>query len=114
MENEKVQFNIQEQAVITRAVELAEASSRQAIKEQTKNFQWWIAAIVIICVLGFLQMLTAYFQFTSSTYREYRGRVDTQDALLETNKLLLEKVEAQQKQIIDLFGRLPKPETNKK
>ena len=113
MGKEKIQFNIKEQSIITEAVRLAEENTKKIAKDQSKNFQWWIAAIVLVCVLGFLQLLFAYLQFSSSTYKEYVGRTQTQNVLLDTNKVLLEKVNIQQKQIIDLLEKFSLAESNK-
>lgn len=110
MPKEKPQFNITEQAVITEAVRLAGENTDSVAHNHSKNFQWWIAAIVLVCVLGFFQLLFAYFQFSSATYKEYTGRIETQNILLETNKRLLEKNSTQQKEIIDLLDRLSKSE----
>lgn len=108
MIKEKPQFDIKEQAVITEAVRLSEENTDKVAHNHSRNFQWWIAAVVLVCVLGFLQLLFAYFQFSSATYKEYVGRTETQNILLETNKKLLEKNNLQQKEIINLLDKLSK------
>ena len=89
---QKIQFKERDLAVISEAVKLSGQDSEKKIKETSKNFQWWIAAVVLVCVLGFLQLLVAYFQFSSATYKEYSQRNESIEANQNINTVLLQQI----------------------
>lgn len=98
---QKIQFKERDLAVISEAVKLSSQETDGKIKATSKNFQWWIAAVVIVCVLGFLQLLVAYFQFSSSTYKEYSQRTEAVDTAQKINQELLDQNQKNQQLILD-------------
>lgn len=90
---QKIQFKEKDLAVISEAVKLSAQETDEKIRATSKNFQWWIAAIVLVCVLGFLQLLVAYFQFSSATYKEYSQKSEAIDTVQKTNDALLKQIQ---------------------
>lgn len=118
---QKIQFKERDLAVISEAVKLSAQDTDGKIKATAKNFQWWIAAVVLVCVLGFLQLLVAYFQFSSATYKEYSHRNESVETaqkvnqeLLDQNKKNQELILELQKQIVTLLEKVSVSESNKK
>jgi membrane-anchored glycerophosphoryl diester phosphodiesterase (GDPDase) len=103
---QKIQFKQRDLAVISEAVKLSAQDSENKIKATAKNFQWWIAAVVLVCVLGFLQLLVAYFQFTSATYKEYSQKTESIESTQKINQELLNQNIKNQEIIIELEKQL--------
>ncbi len=99
---QKIQFKEKDLAVISESVKLSAQDTDNKIKAASKNFQWWIAAVVLVCVLGFLQLLAAYFQFSSATYKEYSQRNESIDTTQKVNQELLKQNKENQEIIIEL------------
>jgi hypothetical protein len=99
---QKIQFEEKELAVISEAVKLSAQDADDKVKATAKNFQWWIAAVVLVCVLGFLQLLVAYYQFSSATYREYSQRNESIETTQMVNQELLKQNKENQEIIIEL------------
>ena len=98
---QKIQFKERDLAVISEAVKLSAQDTDGKIKATAKNFQWWIAAVVLVCVLGFLQLLVAYFQFSSATYKEYSHRNESVETTQKVNQELLEQNDKNQQLILE-------------
>jgi membrane-anchored glycerophosphoryl diester phosphodiesterase (GDPDase) len=103
---QKIQFEEKELAVISEAVKISAQDADKKIKATAKNFQWWVAAIVLVCVLGFLQLLVAYFQFSSATYKEYFQRNESIETTQKINQELLQQNKNNQELIIELQKQL--------
>ncbi|MES2023243.1 MAG: hypothetical protein V4439_01020 [Patescibacteria group bacterium] len=102
---EQPEFKINELRIISEAVNQSKDYAKSYSDDKVKNINWLMAGVVIVCLLGFLQLIIDSFHINSATYKEYSQKTEEIETTQKINKELLDKNIKNQEIIIDLLRK---------
>lgn len=76
------------------------------IADKFKSLNWFLAAVLLILVVGFIQLIVDSFRFSSVTYREYSRSLNSVEETHELNQLLLQENTVLQKELVDQISSI--------
>lgn len=96
------EFKIGELQVISEAVNQSKDFAQKYTDDKLKSISWLMVGVVIVCFLGFIQLVVDSFHINNATYREYSQKTDSVDATQKINQGLLDQNIKNQEIIIEL------------
>ena len=87
------EFKISQLRVISEAVNQSKDFSQKYTDRKVKSISWLMVGVVIVCFLGFVQLIIDSFHINSATYREYSQKADSVDVAQKTNEELLKQLQ---------------------
>lgn len=76
--------------------------AKEYTDDKIGSINFIIAAILVVLMLGFVQLLIDSFRFSSTTYKEYSQRLEDSESLRRENLEKLSEIQEQQTQILEL------------
>lgn len=87
------EFKIGELQVISEAVNQSKDFSQKYTDDKLKSISWLMVGVVIVCFLGFLQLVIDSFHVNNATYKEYSQKTASVEITQKTNEVSLKQIQ---------------------
>lgn len=91
--NKQPEFKIRELQVISEAVNKSKDFFIKYIDDKLKSISWLMVGVVIVCFIGFVQLIIDSFHINSATYKEYSQKTESVETTQKTNDALLKQIQ---------------------